>query len=96
MMPPSREEPEHKVNHCSELRLFSRYTLLEGEESGLWKPLTPSSRRISALVFAILLFRRSKSALLVTGMTCGAKKKQTQQNVAMLEVIKVHARNLHL
>jgi len=59
--------------------------LLEGEESGLWKPLTPSSRRISALVFAILLFSKSNSALLVTGMTCGAEKKTTKQNETMLE-----------
>jgi len=64
--------------------------LLEGEESGLWKPLSPSSRRISALVFAILLFSRSKSALLVTGMTCGAEKtttttKKKQQNETMLK-----------
>lgn len=52
-----------------------RHTLDEGEESGLWLVLIPPpSRRISAFVLAILLLSISKSALLVTGMTCGAKK----------------------
>ena len=69
---------------------FFCYTLLEGEESGLWKPLAPPSRRISALVFAILLFSRSNSALLVTGITCGAEKKKTARPSDVRESRKSH------
>lgn len=54
-------------------------TLDKGEESGLCRPLTPSSRLISAFVLAILLFSKSKSPLLVTGITWGAKKRTTKQ-----------------
>lgn len=67
-------------------------TLLEGEESGLWKPLTPSSRRISAFVLAILLLSKSKSALLVTGITCGADKtkgnKKLERGKIMTDVVR--------
>ena len=60
-----------------------KHTLDEGEESGLWLVLIPPpSRRISAFVLAILLLSISKSALLVTGMTCGAKKIKAKMKMA--------------
>ena len=60
-----------------------KHTLEEGEESGLWLVLIPPpSRRISAFVLAILLLSISKSALLVTGMTCGAKKIKAKKKMA--------------
>ena len=44
--------------------------------------IPPPSRRISAFVLAILLLSISKSALLVTGMTCGAKKIKAKKEMA--------------
>lgn len=41
--------------------------------------IPPPSRRISAFVLAILLLSISKSALLVTGMTCGAENKESKK-----------------
>ena len=44
--------------------------------------IPPPSRRISAFVLAILLLSISKSALLVTGMTCGATKIKEKKKTA--------------
>lgn len=44
--------------------------------------IPPPSRRISAFVLAILLLSISKSALLVTGMTCGAKNIKAKKKMA--------------
>lgn len=64
-----------KNNFMSRVMQPRRTTLDKGDESGLCNRLVePSSRRISAFVLAILLFIISKSALLVTGTVCGAKK----------------------
>lgn len=64
-----------KNNFMSRVMQTRRTTLDKGDESGLCNRLVePSSRRISAFVLAILLFIISKSALLVTGTVCGAKK----------------------
>lgn len=65
----------HEYNPVMSRVMQTRTTLDKGDESGLCSRFVePSSRRISAFVLAILLFMISKSALLVTGMICGAKK----------------------